>query len=131
MATLILGGWIAVGLLVASAAFTPAGSSPLLRGVEAFAWGVIGACLFAAAAVAGEMAAERLFVLNEPHVMSLLFYVPIGLVIGLVLGVRACLKEPRRTIGETLVFLGLAAFALAAVIMALGRWDATYEHGSL
>ena len=109
---------------------TPAGS-PLLRGLEAFGWGVISACLFAAATVAGETAAERLYVLNEPHVMSLLIYVPVGLVIGFVLGVRSCLKEPRRTIAETLVFLGLAAFAWGAVIMALGRWDASYEHGPL
>ena len=118
---------------VEAASFTPGdgSSSPLLRGLEAFAWGVLGACLFAGAAFAGEMAAERLYLLNEPHAMSLLLYVPVGLVVGFVLGVRSCLKEPRRTITETLVFLGLAAFAWGAVIVALGQWDASYEHGPL
>jgi hypothetical protein len=109
----------------------PAGRSMFLSGVEAFAWGVISACLFAATAVAGELAAERIYLLNEPHVMSLLIYEPVGLVIGFVLGVRSCLKQPRRTIPETLVFLALAAFAWGALIMTLGRWDASYEHGPL
>jgi hypothetical protein len=103
--------------------------SPLLSGLEAFAWGVLGACFFAGAAFAGEMAAERLYALNEPHAMSLLFYLPVALVIGFVLGVRSCLKEPRPTIAETLVFLALAASAFGAVVIVLGKADAPYEHG--
>jgi len=116
---------------VEAPSFTAGGSSPLLRGLEAFAWGVFSACLFAAAAVAGETAAERMYRLNEPHVMSLLLYVPVGLVIGFVLGVRSCLKEPRRTIPQTLVFLAIAAAVWGAVIMALGKWDASIEHGPI
>jgi hypothetical protein len=116
---------------VEAPSFTAGGSSPLLRGLEAFAWGVLSACIFAAAAFAGEMAAERVYRLNEPHVMSLLIYEPIGLVIGFVLGVRSCLKEPRRTILQTLVFLAIAALVWAAVIFQLGKWDASIEHGPI
>jgi hypothetical protein len=113
----------------APSAYASGGGSPLLRGLEAFAWGVFSACVFAAAAVAGEMAAERVYLLNEPHAMSLLFYVPIGLVIGFVIGVSSCLREPRRTIPQMLVFLAIVAFVWGAVIMTLGKWDASYEHG--
>jgi len=116
---------------VEAPAFTPGEWSPLLRGLEAFAWGVLSACIFAAAAFGGEMAAERVYRLIEPHAMSLLIYEPIGLVIGFALGVRSCLKEPRRTILQTLVFLVIAALIWGAVIFELGKWDASIEHGPL
>ena len=111
--------------------YASGGWSPLLRGLEAFAWGVFSACVFAAAAVAGETAAERVYLLNEPHAMSLLIYVPFGLVIGFVVGVSSCLRQRRRTIPETLVFLAIAAFLWGTVIFTLGKWDASYEHGPI
>ena len=101
----------------------------MLRGVEAFAWGVASAFFFAVTAVAANTAAERIYRLNEPHVMSLLIYVPFGLAIGFVVAVVACLRRPRRTIPEMLIVLAVAAFVWGAVIMALGKVDAGYEHG--
>ena len=115
---------------VVEPSFTPAGS-PLLRGVEAFVWGVVSALLFAVTAVAANTAAERIYMLNEPHVMSLLIYVPLGLIIGFVVGVSSCLRQPRRTVPETLTFLAIAAVVWGAVIFTLGKWDASYEHGPI
>ena len=117
--------------VVETPSVTPAGWSPLLRGVEAFAWGVVSACVFAVMAVVANTAAERVYVLGEPHAMSLLIYVPAGLVIGFVVGVGSCLRQPRRTVLQTPAFLAIAAVVWGAVIMALGRWDASYEHGPL
>jgi len=109
---------------------TPSAGSPALRGVEAFAWGVISGCVFAVTAVVANTAAERVYALAEPHTMSLLIYVPLGLMIGFVVAVVACLRQPRRTIREMIVFVVVAAFLWGAVIMALGKVDASYEHGS-
>jgi hypothetical protein len=116
---------------VEAPSFNPSAWPLVLRGAEAFAWGVASAVVFAVTAVVANTAAERIYRLNEPHVMSLLIYVPIGLVIGFVVGVGSCLRQPRRTILQMLVFLAIAAFVWGAVIMALGKWDASYEHGPL
>jgi hypothetical protein len=116
---------------VAAPSFNPSAWPLVLRGAEALAWGVASALLFAVTAVVANTAAERIYRLNEPHVMSLLIYVPVGLVIGFIIGVGSCLRQPRRTIRQMFVFLAIAAFVWGAVIMALGKWDASYEHGRL
>jgi len=109
---------------------TSRAGSPALRGVEAFGWGVMSGCIFAGTAIVANTAAERAYALAEPHTMSLLIYVPLGLIIGFVVGVVACLRQPRRTTSEMLVFVAVAAFLWGSIIMTLGKLDAGYEHGS-
>ena len=116
--------------VVEAPSIMPAGSL-LLRAAEAFGWGLVSALLFAVTAIASNTAAEHVYRLNEPHVMSLLIYVPLGLIIGFVVGVSSCLRQPRRTVPETLTFLAIAAFVWGTVIFTLGKWDASYEHGPI
>ena len=78
------------------------GTSFGLRLVEAFAWGVLGGIALAATEFISELAAERLHALNPSHSMSLLIYVPLGLIGGFLLSAGARLVRPRWTAAITL-----------------------------
>ena len=104
------------------------GTSFGLRLVEAFAWGVLGGIALAATAFISELAAERLHALNPSHSMSLLIYVPLGLIGGFLLSAGARLVRPRWTAAQMCIAIATLVLLCAVAILQLGKIDAWYEH---
>ena len=140
MGLLILGGWIVVGRLVAGYERTRGADSAFetqLRVVGAIAggfagqitrWYVFGEPLGFAFAAAG----AELLLRSYRRRTSTSAPPPVAAPAPASPSATPAVEAPSLAPGGSSALLsGLEAFAWGAVIMALGRWDASYEHGPL